>query len=95
MAIPKLPFSFPDVVRYPLHVVVYLLLSYFVYKEFTKKDECADLRTTSSLQAKRIEALESKIDELTYSIAVKSGVLEKIIKSKKDTSNNTNHENIN
>jgi hypothetical protein len=94
MTMPKLPFSFPDVVRYPLHAVVYLLLIYFVYKEFTKTDECSDLRANSLAQAKRIENLEQKIDQLTWSIAVKSGIINEL-KSKKDTSNSMNHENSN
>lgn len=94
MTMPKLPFSLPDVVRYPLHTVVYLLLLYFVYKEFTKKDECADLRTINKAQATRIVTLEAKNDQLTYSVAVKSGVIDQL-KLKKDSSNTTENENNN
>jgi hypothetical protein len=94
MTMPKLPFSLPDVVRYPLHTVVYLLLIYFVYIEFTKKDECADLRTNSIAQAARITTLETKIDQLTYSIAVKSGIIDQL-KSKQDSSNIVKNENTN
>lgn len=94
MPIPKLPFSFPDVVRYPLHAVVYLLLTYFVYKEFTKKDACADLRVTADTQGKRILKLEKDKDELTWAIAVKSGIIDQL-KSKKDSSNTRSNENIN
>lgn len=90
---PKLPFSLPDVVRYPLHTVVYLLLLYFVYKEFSKGDECADLRSNSIAQAARITTLENKIDQLTYSIAVKSGIIDQL-KLKNDTTT-VNHENSN
>lgn len=95
MTMPKLPFSFPDFVRYPLHAVVYVLLAYFVYKEFTKTDECADLRTTVISQGNRIAKLEKDKDDLTWAIAVKSGVIDQL-KSKRDSSlKNSGNENIN
>jgi len=91
---PKLPFSLPDIVKYPLHVVVYLMLAYFCYKEFTpKKDDCGDLRAIVTTQGKRIETLENKNDNLTYSIAVKSGLIDKL-KSQKDSTARGNNENI-
>lgn len=94
MPIPNMPIKFPDFVKYPLHVVLYILLAYFVYKEFSKKDECADLRATTVAQAARITTLENKIDQLTYSIAVKSGIIDQL-KSKKDTSNTNTNESSN
>lgn len=80
----KLPFAFPDFVKYPLQGMLYLLLGYFVYKEFTKKDECADLRVTNQAQAIRIVDLEQQKDDLTWAIAVKSGIIDEL-KSKKDS----------
>lgn len=93
MEIPKLP-TFPNFVKYPLQTLLYLLLAYFIYKEFNKKDECSDLRAAYVAQAKRIEALESKIDNLTWSIAVKSGIINEL-RSKQDTSKLKNDENVN
>jgi hypothetical protein len=84
MTMPKLPFSLADIVKYPLQVVVYLLLAYFVFKEFTSGHECDDLRVTVASQAKRIETLETKNDDLTWAVAVKSGVIDQL-KSKQDS----------
>lgn len=80
--------SFPDFVKYPLQAVTYVLLAYFIYKEFTfkEKDECADLRNINIAQAKRIVTLEDKNDNLTWSVAVKSGVISQL-KSQKDSVN--------
>lgn len=84
----KLPFAFPDFVKYPLQGMLYLLLGYFVYKEFTKKDECADLRATNQAQSIRIVDLEQQKDDLTWAIAVKSGIIDEL-KSKKDSTTRT------
>lgn len=94
MAMPKLP-TIPDIVKYPLQSVVYLLLAYFVFKEFTRTDPCADLRKSDQEKSKRIAILEEKVDQLTYAVAVKSGVLDRVIQQKKDSLNNVNHENSN
>lgn len=89
----KLPFAFPDFVKYPLQGMLYLLLGYFVYKEFTKKDECADLRETVKYQSGRIEDLEQQKDDLTWAMAVKSGIIDEL-KSKRDsTTRRTKNEN--
>lgn len=71
---PKLPFSLPDVVRYPLHAVVYLLLTYFVFKEFTRGRECDDLRTEN--QYLKGENAQYKADQsaLTNALLVSQGI---------------------
>jgi hypothetical protein len=84
MTMPKLPFSFADIVKYPLQAVLYLLLAYFVFKEFTSGHECDDLRITVASQAKRIDKLEKDKDDLTWAVAVKSGVIDQL-KSKQDS----------
>lgn len=85
MTIPN--FTLPNVVKYPLQTLLYILLLYFVYKEFTQKDECADLRAINIVQEKRIVALEKKVDDFTYAIAVKSGIINQL-KSQRDSTNN-------
>ncbi|MEO6521107.1 MAG: hypothetical protein ABIN91_05490 [Mucilaginibacter sp.] len=84
MGIPKLPFSFPDFVKYPLQAVVYLLLAYFVFKEFTRGHECDDLRQANIVLSKRVDKLEKDKDDLTWAVAVKSGVINQL-KSKQDS----------
>jgi hypothetical protein len=81
MTIPSLPFKFPDFVKYPLHAVVYLLLIYFVYKEFTKSDDCAELRKIIISQEARISKLEADKDNLTTSLLVKNGIIDGIKKA--------------
>lgn len=89
MTMPKLPFSFPDFVKYPLQAVLFLLLLYFAYKEFDGKDECADLRAAGIVKDKRIETLEKKIDDYTWSIMVKDRAI-KQLKFNKDSVSNEN-----
>jgi len=91
---PKLPFNFPDFVKYPLQGLLYLLLIYFAFKEFTRGHECDDLRVTVETMGKRIAKLEKDKDDLTWAIAVKSGIIDQL-KSKKDSTKSMNHENIN
>ncbi|GAB1464116.1 hypothetical protein [Pedobacter sp.] len=81
MTIPKMPFNFNAFVKYPLQAVCFILLAYFVYKEFRKKDECSDLRSIISKQEKRIVKLESDKDNLTNSLLVKNGIIDEIKKS--------------
>ncbi|PRY51532.1 hypothetical protein B0I27_107118 [Arcticibacter pallidicorallinus] len=90
---PKLPFAFPDFVKYPLQGMLYLLLGYFVYKEFTKKDECADLRVTVKAQALRIVEVEKRNDDLTWAIAVKSGIIDELRSKKDSTTKESKNEN--
>lgn len=73
--------KFNDFVKYPLHVVLYLLLSYFIYKEFTNKDECVELRKIVLTQEGRIRKLENDKDELTNALLVKNGIFEQIKKN--------------
>jgi cell division protein FtsB len=94
MTIPKVPVSFPSFVKYPLQAVTYVLLAYFIYKEFTKKDECADLRAINTTLNKRVSTLEDKNDNLTWAIAVKSGVIEQLKTQKDSLAKDTAHENI-
>jgi hypothetical protein len=94
MTIPKVPISFPSFVKYPLQAVTYVLLAYFIYKEFTKKDECVDLRAINITLNKRVSTLEDKNDNLTWAIAVKSGVIEQLKTQKDSLAKGTAHENI-
>ena len=81
MTIPKMPFNFNAFVKYPLQGVLFILLLYFVYKEFTKNDACAELRTIIYAQEKRIAKLENDKDNLTNSLLVKNGIIDEIKKS--------------
>lgn len=94
MGAPKLPFTFPVFVKYPLHAVLYILLAYFVFQEFNKKDDCDTFKETNKSQKERIDVLENKIDQLTWAVAVKSGVIDKLI-TQKDSTKAKNNENIN
>lgn len=71
----------------PIHAVAYVLLLYFVYKEFTETNKCKELETIVieykaiiDKQDQRIIALEKYIDirngvirEVTESLEVKGG----------------------
>lgn len=81
MTIPKMPFKFNEFVKYPLQAVLFILLAYFVYKEFTKKDDCSELRIIIAAQEKRIAKLEADKDNLTNSLLVKNGIIDEIKKS--------------
>lgn len=70
--------KFPDFVKHPLHVVLYILLTYFIYKEFTKKDECIELRNIVITQEKRIATLEESNGALVNAILVKNGIIDDI-----------------
>lgn len=59
----KIP-RYGQFLRNPVHVVAYVLLMYFVYKEFTRGDECKDLRTMVKKQEERITKLENNNKEL-------------------------------
>lgn len=73
--------KFPDFVKYPLHVVLYILLAYFIYKEFTAKDDCAELRKIVATQEARIAKLEGDKDNLTTALLVKNGIIDGIKRS--------------
>lgn len=77
----KMPFNFNAFVKYPLQAVMFILLAYFVYKEFTKKDECAELRLIIKSQEARIAKLEGDKDNLTNSLLIKNGIIDEIKKS--------------
>lgn len=81
MTVPKMPFNFNAFVKYPLQAVLFILLAYFVYKEFTKSDECSELKNIIAAQEKRIAKLESDKDNLTTSLLVKNGIIDEIKKS--------------
>lgn len=88
----KLPFKFPDFVKYPLHAVTYLLCIYFAYKEFTRGDECRDLRQTIEIQTARIDMLETtvankdkEISDLVRNLLVKNGIIDRLTYTKTDT----------
>ncbi|QEL01145.1 hypothetical protein FKG96_10100 [Olivibacter sp. LS-1] len=85
MPVPKLPISFPSFVKYPLQAVTYLLLAYFVYKEFTQKDECKELREMNKILQKRVEYLEKQVsdqfkqmDDFKNALLVKQGVIDRV-----------------
>lgn len=71
----------PDVVKYPLHVLLYILLCYFVYKEFTQQEGCLELRKIVAAQEKRITKLEGDKDNLTTALLVKNGIIDEIRKN--------------
>jgi len=86
MQIPKIPITFPNFVKYPLQAVTYMLLLYFVYKEFTKpSDPCRDLRETLARQEERINALEmfnmqliKSNDDFKNALLVKNGIIDRV-----------------
>jgi hypothetical protein len=76
--------KFRDFVKYPLHVVLYLLLMYFAYKEFYKKDEIDELRKSLVTIEIKLEKAENDKDELTTALLVKNGIIDQIIKKNTD-----------
>lgn len=63
-----------------LSAVLFILLSYFVYKEFTS-DDCQDLRNALKTSEARVEKLEDEKTNLTRAIFVKNGVIDAILQT--------------
>lgn len=61
----------------PIHVVAYVLLLYFIYKEFTSKDDCSIIIARYEVVLKR---QEERIQKLENYVDIKNGVIEKIEK---------------
>lgn len=83
----KIP-RYGQFLKNPIHVVAYVLLLYFIYKEFTEENKCKQLETVvmeykemNTKLAERVETLEGYID-------VKNGIIKKI-ESKLDSTSNT------
>lgn len=80
----KIP-RYGQFLKNPIHVVAYVLLLYFVYKEFTRGDECKDLRMIIEKQEKRISKLEEANEDLVQdnkdfvnALMVKNGIIDKV-----------------
>jgi len=70
----KVP-EFSHFLKNPLHVVSYVLLLYFVYKEFTQKDDCSTIIAKYEVVIKRQDARISKLENY---VDVKNGVIKEI-----------------
>lgn len=82
MTIPKLPFSFAAFVRNPIHGLLFIMITYFVYNELYRvKDDCSELRKIVAAQEKRIAKLEGDKDNLTTALLVKNGIIDEIRKN--------------
>lgn len=72
----KVP-EFTHFLKNPIHVVAYVLLLYFIYKEFTAKDDCSTIiakyEAVLGRQDERIHRLENYVD-------IKNGVIQEIQK---------------
>lgn len=68
----------------PIHVVAYVLLLYFIYKEFTSKDDCSIIIARYEVVLKR---QEERIQKLENYVDIKNGVIEKIEKKLDSTKN--------
>lgn len=72
----KVP-QYQHFLKNPIHVVAYVLLLYFIYKEFNSKDDCSTIiakyEIVLSRQEDRIQKLENYVD-------IKNGVIKEIEK---------------
>lgn len=81
MTIPKPPFSFDQFVKYPVYAVCFILIIYFMYKEFIQKDSCSE--DNRYLKQELSKARREK-DDLTTALLIKNGIIFKQELEKKE-----------
>ena len=72
----KVP-EYQHFLKNPIHVVAYVLLLYFIYKEFTTNDDCSTIIAKYEVIVKKHEG---RILKLENYVDIKNGVIEKIEK---------------
>lgn len=77
----KVP-SFTQFVKYPLQGALYLLVLYFVYKEFIARDDCSKRIETLEMVIKDkdmiIKQINARVQVLERAIDVKNGVIDRV-----------------
>lgn len=68
----------------PIHVVAYVLLLYFIYKEFTEQNKCKELETIIVEYKAIIDKQDQRIENLENYIDIQNGVM-KEVKNKLDS----------
>ena len=81
MTMPKMPITWKEFKGNELTAVLFILLLYFVYKEFTGKDDCDDLREALKIERAENAQLTADKEKLTTAIFVKNGVIDAILES--------------
>lgn len=79
MTVPKLP-TYKDFKSDKWAVMLFILLCYFVYKEF-RDDECDDLRNALATSEARAIKAETANEKLTTALLVKNGVIDAILQT--------------
>ena len=70
----KIP-QFASFLKNPIHVVAYVLLLYFVYREFNNKEDCGKV---VAKYEKIIKSQDERITKLETYIDIKNGVIKEI-----------------
>lgn len=77
----KVP-SFTQFVKYPLQGALYLLVLYFVYKEFLDRDDCSKRIETLEIVIKdkdmMIKQLNARVQVLERAVDIKNGVINQV-----------------
>lgn len=76
----KLP-TFAQFKLNPIHVVAYVLLLYFVYKEFSETNKCKELEVIVVEYKAIIEKQDQRILVLEKYIDVRNGVIREVTES--------------
>jgi|GEM_PF-4129109 len=70
----------------PIHVVAYVLLLYFIYKEFTEQNKCKELEVIIVEYKAIIVKQDQRISNLENFIDIKNGVIKEITNKLDSTS---------
>ena len=76
----KLP-TFAQFKLNPIHVVAYVLLLYFVYKEFSETNKCKELEVIVVEYKLIIEKQDQRIVALEKYIDIRNGVIREVTES--------------
>ena len=70
--LPKTPFTFQQFVKYPVYAICFLLITYFIYKEFVESNGC---QTENEYLRKELVQVRSEKDQLTTALLIKNGII--------------------
>ena len=78
MTMPAMP-TFKEFKGHELSAVLFILLCYFGYKEFTRGDECMDLRAENVILRKDNVQLRTEKNDLVNALLIKNGVIDAMV----------------
>ncbi|WP_448104750.1 hypothetical protein [Pedobacter panaciterrae] len=69
--LPKVPFSFQQFVKYPVYGICFLLIIYFVYKEFVETNA---YKTENARLRLEVQQYKASQDALTNALLISRGI---------------------